>query len=825
MAYSRVVAIGDGSTTQFTVNFALDYLLESDVTCRVGDETDGSGDPLYRTITFLSTNLIQVGGTPAGTGVHVVFERTVDKESLRIDYHNGDELDEDNLMTAQKQAMMAVHEVLDGRLSVLTRDLDVGTFHVVNVADPVDAQDAATKNYGDTHWGGAAAELAVEQADIATAQAGIATTKAADATTQAAAALSSKNDAATSASTATTQAGIATAQAALALGYANDAANSASIVALPIDASAGAGGNDYTALQTAFDTVYAAGGGMVVLRRGKIYKSVHTGSTPNKGLVLWPGVILILNGATINFECTGDCFGIRKLGGIIGPGNLKTTVSASPGSANYWHAPVFIGHYYGEFPTVASSAGSLFLAPSNWSIRNVTLDCVRNDASVPGGSIIAISGGAHHGLIHDITIPDNSTIALGIAADWAIVGPVDSNNVPATAALYPASAYTTHPHDVDIQRINIGNLSRANTGSFGSHGIRLSGVYDFYIDGVTVKGSTFAGFFNTVGDLGFEFSPTTVERDKRAKGIVVRNYTIDNANNGWGVYCDFFADNVKAAVDLGYSNSLPTIYETDIVFENVFTLGSTSSSAWPGFRMQNMIGGRMVNCRARRHGVGILIETGCDKLEIYGGVYDSNWTHGIVLQGSDVPEDILIERSRAFSNGIGGGTTDAGISITAGMRPVVRLCLLGAGSDGFQDRGISVGNSLTSLQAVFEENYVYSVQSGGTAYWMGSSGDYGMLALYSNNRCASAITNKYAGVNIQPIRKDINPDNSVNTVYKASRFVLTSDITPPSGFVSAAGDTIFYSNPSASQYMGSFCSTGGVVGSGAVWKSMGTTGA
>lgn len=150
MAYSRVVAIGDGSTTQFAVNFALDYLLESDVTCRVGTETDGSGDPLYRTITFLSTNLLQVGGAPAANGVHVVFERTVDKDNLRIDYHNGDELDEDNLMIAQKQAMMAVHEVLDGRFATLTKDLDAGGFSVVNLRDPIDGQDATTKAYVDS---------------------------------------------------------------------------------------------------------------------------------------------------------------------------------------------------------------------------------------------------------------------------------------------------------------------------------------------------------------------------------------------------------------------------------------------------------------------------------------------------------------------------------------------------------------------------------------------------------------------------------------------------------------------------------------------------
>jgi Phage T7 tail fibre protein len=153
MAYSRVVAIGDGHTKQFSVNFALDYLLEADVTCRVGSEVDGSGAPIYRAITFLSTNLIDVAGAPAGDGVQIIFERTVDKNRLRVDYNNGDQLDEDNLMVAQKQAMMAVHEVLDGRFGVLTEDLDVGGHKVVNSAEPVLPTDVATKNYVDGFFG------------------------------------------------------------------------------------------------------------------------------------------------------------------------------------------------------------------------------------------------------------------------------------------------------------------------------------------------------------------------------------------------------------------------------------------------------------------------------------------------------------------------------------------------------------------------------------------------------------------------------------------------------------------------------------------------
>jgi hypothetical protein len=143
------------------VNFALDYLLESDVTCRVGNETDGSGAPQYRAITFLTTNLIQVGGAPAGNGIAVTFDRTVDKSVLRVDYNNGDQLDEDNLMIAQKQAMMAVHEVLDGRISsVFTQDINMGGYSVVNLREPVASTDAATKAYVDNTAGAAAATAA-----------------------------------------------------------------------------------------------------------------------------------------------------------------------------------------------------------------------------------------------------------------------------------------------------------------------------------------------------------------------------------------------------------------------------------------------------------------------------------------------------------------------------------------------------------------------------------------------------------------------------------------------------------------------------------------
>lgn len=154
MALSRVVRVGDGSTTQFTVDFALGYINESDVTCRVGDEVDGSNDPIYRTITFLSETLVEISGDAPGTGVNVVFDRTVDKEDLVVDFSNGDILDEDNLDAVLEQIMMSVHEVLDGRFGTFDADLDMGGFTIKNLADPVDDADAAPKSYVDERLSG-----------------------------------------------------------------------------------------------------------------------------------------------------------------------------------------------------------------------------------------------------------------------------------------------------------------------------------------------------------------------------------------------------------------------------------------------------------------------------------------------------------------------------------------------------------------------------------------------------------------------------------------------------------------------------------------------
>lgn len=207
MALSRVVRVGDGATTQFVVDFALGYISESDVTCRVGNEADGSGDPIYRNITFLSQTLLQIDGTVPATGAKVVFDRTVNKQTLVTDFSNGDIMDEDNLDSVLEQVMMAVHEVLDGRFGEFDADLDMGGFTVKNLAAPVNNTDAATKLYVDNKLNNIDSQVAAAAAS-ATAAA-----------TSAAEAQSSEDDAEVSETNSAAHAAAAAASAAEAAGY------------------------------------------------------------------------------------------------------------------------------------------------------------------------------------------------------------------------------------------------------------------------------------------------------------------------------------------------------------------------------------------------------------------------------------------------------------------------------------------------------------------------------------------------------------------------------------------------------------------------------
>jgi len=143
MALSRIVYEYEGQLT-FAVNFSLGYLDPAHVTCRVNEEVDGAGEPVFRTINFASEGVVDSINGSLTNGDIIVFERTVPSNVLQHDYQDGALLIEDNLDESFKQVLMLVHEVLDGRLAELTVDLNAGGNQLINVAPATESNHAVT---------------------------------------------------------------------------------------------------------------------------------------------------------------------------------------------------------------------------------------------------------------------------------------------------------------------------------------------------------------------------------------------------------------------------------------------------------------------------------------------------------------------------------------------------------------------------------------------------------------------------------------------------------------------------------------------------------
>ncbi len=208
MALSVIVYPGDGVRTQFNIPFALGYIKESDVTARVDGEVDGAGNQIYRTLVFLSPEIVEVQGPVVPVGTNIIFERTVVQDELIVDYEDGDVINEDNMNTSQKQMIMLVHQVLDGRFAQFQSGFDMGGFRISGLGDPVDPGDAVNKRYVDglLSDGAANAAIAVAARDAAIAARNVAQASQASAAISAGNAAASETSARTSAQSATASA-------------------------------------------------------------------------------------------------------------------------------------------------------------------------------------------------------------------------------------------------------------------------------------------------------------------------------------------------------------------------------------------------------------------------------------------------------------------------------------------------------------------------------------------------------------------------------------------------------------------------------------------
>ena len=148
--------------------------------------------------------------------------------------------------------------------------------------------------------------------------------------------------------------------------------------------------------------------------------------------------------------------------------------SEGKGSQAIWHSGISVGAPYDDGGTPAKP--SYFSKVSNWRIEDITID------QQVEASAIQLMSEACFGVIRRVRILDSSKALIGIGLDWGSVGKVTTadDQIPRMRELWErGEIYSTHPHDILIEDIRVGHLTRNVDGN--DAGVRCSACYNIQI--------------------------------------------------------------------------------------------------------------------------------------------------------------------------------------------------------------------------------------------------------------------------------------------------------------------------------------------------------
>ena len=116
--------------------------------------------------------------------------------------------------------------------------------------------------------------------------------------------------------------------------------------------------------------------------------------------------------------------------------------------------------------------------------------------------------------------------------------------------------YSTHPHDILIEDIRVGHLTRNVDGN--DAGVRCSACYNIQIRNLHVaSAATAVAIFG--GDFGFEFAPISL-RPMAHAGYEIDGVVIDTAFR-YGIVLNGLADNVyRSSENHGYETLIDTAH-------------------------------------------------------------------------------------------------------------------------------------------------------------------------------------------------------------------------------------------------------------------------
>jgi len=393
-----------------------------------------------------------------------------------------------------------------------------------------------------------------------------------------------------------------------------------------------------------------AGGGVLVLPKNstltatlrsvtyKNWKSPHA-------LLIPEHVTLDLNGSTILLDLGSNGYGIRLTShAAIENGTVRIIRSEGCGSQRIFHACISVGAAYGDGGT--PEAPSYFSKLGGWRMENLTLD------QPTAQSAIQLMSEAYDGIIRDIRISDSPRASLGVGLDWGTVGPLHMPDElqPEMKRLFDkGKLYSTHPHDILIQKIRVGRML-LNENDDGSVAVRTSGCFNITIDDVEAQ-EVAVGVALHAGDAGFEYSREP-ERHIGHAGYVIKNIRLHKVYRR-GIMIDGIADNIyRAILRHGHHSALSTVTPgiDHPLVQHVKVTGVGPPSALTGVLVQYSVGAKLEDVEVAGFARGIHFKAWAKGATVtHSRIHDNE--AAIVVTGSEgKPENLMITESHIYRN-------------------------------------------------------------------------------------------------------------------------------------------------------------------------------
>lgn len=294
---------------------------------------------------------------------------------------------------------------------------------------------------------------------------------------------------------------------------------------------------------------HAGTGRLVRLRPGKevvcvVLEEDVSGEVSRHPLLIPSGVHLDLQGSTLLLDCRSNSYGVRlSSNSSIRNGTIKVVRSEAKGSQACWHSGISIGAAYGDGGTPAKPGH--FCVVRDWLVEHMTVD------QPFAASAIQLMSEACHGVIRKVTVRDSAKALIGVGMDWGSVGPITTEDaqVPRMRQLWErGEIYSTHPHDILVEDLRIGRLSRNIDGN--DAGVRCSACHRITLRNITVQeAATAVAIFG--GDFGYEFARDD-QREFQHAGYRVEGVRIERALL-YGLVLNGAADNIyRATLNHGY---------------------------------------------------------------------------------------------------------------------------------------------------------------------------------------------------------------------------------------------------------------------------------